>query len=231
MNSANALRRLELTHLKISYVFLICSLLTTVGVAESLVLTSSLTWLSSNTFSARFSKGGCFSSCVPRIFDLGRSDTKRLLLTGRSPAALHRQASPSLNLNAVELVTTRIISWIGELGKHLMPALFKPDDVAAAWKSLPSVVSWFQPRFFMQGSKRETLWETVLDDGRTLCGNITLIPRRMRAGRPRAEDQVRVPAPPAPPATACCAERRPVSRPLRSAAAPLSTVSSAPSIA
>jgi hypothetical protein len=58
-----------------------------------------------------------------------------------------------------------------------MPTLFKQVESSSAWKSLPSVVSWFQPRFFMQGSKRETLWETVLDDGRTLAGG----PRHRRA--------------------------------------------------
>ena len=173
MRSQYAARRLEKTKLEIPYILLWCSLLTSVGVAESLVVSPSLGIPVLNGVpELRSSQFYFFTSCLPQRF-LGLGNFEKLPLRSFiSPSTCQRRFASSLTLQLPDIFGTRFLSWLGEIGKRIMPSLFKPEDVAAAFKSLPSVVSWFQPRFFMQGSKRETLWETVLEDGRTIAGLI-----------------------------------------------------------
>jgi hypothetical protein len=142
------------------------------GVAESLVLPTSLSWLTLRSdFRASATKFHYFTSCfIPKSGS--RFSGNWPLRPFRSPASLQRRITASSNNQAADILKNRLISWIGELGKRLMPALFNDDT--STWKSLPSVVSWLQPRFFMQGGKRETLWETTLQDGRTIQGELAL---------------------------------------------------------
>jgi hypothetical protein len=171
MRSSQPAARLKITKQKIPYILLCCSLLASVGVAESLVVPPSLCVPALNAVpDLSYPQLYFFTSCLPQRFLRLDCTAKLPLRSFVSPATLRRRFTSSLNLQIPDLFSARFFSWIGDIGKRFMPSLFKPEDVAAAWKSLPSVVSWFQPRFFMQGSKRETLWETLLEDGRTIAG-------------------------------------------------------------
>ncbi len=166
------------------------------GVAESLVLPASLSWLTLRSeFRASATKFHYFTSCfIPKLGS--RFSCNWPLRPFRSPASLQRRIAASSNNQASNILNNRLVSWIGELGKRLMPALFNNDE--SSWKSLPSVISWLQPRFFMQGSKRETLWETTLQDGRTIQGELILqppfaepgkLPQPVATPRPRRDRQ------------------------------------------